>query len=89
MNNKFDEDYIKNYLMKKYKEINHNPTHMKFASLSIGKQYKCCPKEIFHFMIENKHIRGKKTHLFCFLTKKGREIREKFGEIYISKMIKK
>ena len=64
MNNKLDEDYIKNYLMKNYKEINHNPTHMKIASLIIGKQYKCCQKEVFHFMIENKRIREKKYILF-------------------------
>jgi hypothetical protein len=62
---------------------------MKFASLTIGKEYNCCPKQVFHFMIENKRIRGLKTHILCFLTKKGRKIRDQFRDVYISKMIKK
>lgn len=89
MNNKFDEDYIMNYLMNKYKEINHNPTHMTFASLTIGKKYKCCPKAVFHFMIENRRIPGIKTHFLWLLTQRGKKIRSQFTDVYLSIMFRK
>ena len=89
MSNQFGKDYIESYLKNNFNEIRHNPLFMEYASIEIGRKYNCCPKQVFHFMIENKRIRGVKTHILCFLTMKGRKIREQFRDVYISKMIKK
>lgn len=89
MSNEFGKEYIESYLKNTFNEIRHNSVFLEYASIEIGRKYNCCPKQVFHFMIENRSIRGIKTHFLWLLTQKGRKIRSQFRDVYISKMIKK
>ena len=89
MKSEFSSEYIKSYLKATYNEIRHNSSIMEYTSRVIATRYDCCPKKVFHFMIENKKIPHMNTHILFFITKKGRIIKEEFTEVYIRKMTSK
>ena len=75
---------IKNYLIKNYGEIRHDCDKLKETCQTISRRYGCTPIEMFHFMIENKSIKGLYTHSYGFNTRGGRAIKEEFTNEYYS-----
>lgn len=80
MSKTISQKYIKNYITANYGEVRHNLKRMANACRIISKIYGYTPKQIFHFMIEQKPLMG--THSYGFNTRYGREIREEFKVQY-------
>ena len=80
MSNTISQKYIRDYIIEQYGEVRHNLRRMAKACRIVAKIYGYTPKEIFHFMIEQKPLTG--THSYGFNTAYGREIREEFEVQY-------
>jgi hypothetical protein len=86
MSNIISQKYIGDYITKHYGELRHDIKRMAKACRIVAKIYGYTPKQIFHFMIEQKPLEG--THSYGFNTRYGREIREEF-EVQYHEMYKK
>jgi len=80
MSNTISQKYIRDYIIEQYGEVRHNLRRMAKACRIVAKIYGYTPKEIFHFMIEQKPLTG--THSRVIITAYGREIREEFEVQY-------
>ena len=85
MSKTISQKYIKNYITENYGEVRHNLKRMADACRIVAIIYGYTPKQIFHFMIEQKPLIGPEgfgTHSYGFNTRYGREIREEFEVQY-------
>ena len=75
---------IEKYLMDTYGKVVHDVNRMEVACEEVAYIHDVKPKEIFHFMVENKSIEGLHTHSYGFNTAYGRQLKTQFSVMYDS-----
>ena len=83
---KLTVNFASKYIYQNYGITKHKIYNLVKASRMTAKKYNCTPLQMFFFMIENEPIKKLYTHSYNFNTKKGREIKEVFANIYYSSL---
>jgi len=73
---------IEEYLTDTYGECRHNAQRMAYACNTLSDQNDLDSRDVFHLIVDDKPIEYAHTHSYGFHTGNGRDLINKFTELY-------